>query len=102
MTLRISPAHLQNEVKPIPHLVEWVYNNYTTRRDGYIRHYLKVKKGVETLFAGLSDTEGVANDGTNRPNRTRQQRTVNPLTERIDLHNGDTEEASDDDDRLFL
>jgi len=78
MTLRISPAYLYDEVKPIPHIVEWVYNDFTTRRDGYIRHYLKVKKGVERLFACLLDTENVADYRTHDPDRGGQDGSVDP------------------------
>jgi len=62
MTLRISPSRLYDEDKPIPSIVGWVINELTTRRDGYIEHYLKVKKGVERLFTCLPDAERVPHD----------------------------------------
>ena len=76
MTLRVSPAVLYDEVKPIPSIVEWVYNDYTTRRDGYIQHYLNVKKGVETLFSLPRYAEHVADD---RPDEGRDRAEHGPI-----------------------
>lgn len=78
MTLRISPSRLYNEEKPIPQIVEWVYNNFTTRRDGYIQHYLKVKKGVECLFLRLGYTEHVADNRPYDPDRGAEQGPIDP------------------------
>lgn len=78
MTLRISPAVLYNEIKPIPSIVAWVYNDYTTRRDGYIRHYLRVKKGAEILFSGLLDSKRVADYRADDTDRGGEKRSVYP------------------------
>ena len=78
MTLRVSPAVLYNEVKPIPSIVEWVYTAYTTRRDGYIQNYLKVKKGVEMLFSLPRYAEHVADYRTDESPDRSVQGSVDP------------------------
>lgn len=72
MTLRVGPTFTHDEVKPPPKVVERVYNNYTTRRDGYIDQYLKMKKIGELLLLTQGYAEAQANYGAHGTDRTGQ------------------------------
>jgi hypothetical protein len=72
MTTRVGPTLLYDEVKPPPRVVERVYNNYTTRRDGYIELYLKMKKIGDLLLLTQSYAEAQANYGAHGTDRTGQ------------------------------
>lgn len=54
MTLRVGPAVLLERYKPVPRVIERVFNNFTRRRDGYIPHYLRFKKKVERVFCEVA------------------------------------------------
>lgn len=63
MTLRIGPLITHDEVKGPPKLRARVFNNYTDRHDGFIDHYLKIKKMGELLSTSKHYAEAKAHHG---------------------------------------
>ncbi len=71
MTLRVGMLIKYNEIKYPPILEKLTYNNFTSRRDGFIDHYLEFKINAERALLSLTDTIHVPDHGRNGPDRER-------------------------------
>jgi hypothetical protein len=67
MTIRVSPAVLLEQVKPVPREVAYSHNMRATHSDGYIRQYRSFKKIGDLLARRLGDSEGVPGNRRDGP-----------------------------------
>lgn len=66
MTLRVGMLITYNEIKYPPVVLKRVYNNFTTRKDGFIGQYLEFKKNSELCFIALTDSVNISQNSRDR------------------------------------
>lgn len=85
MTLRVGPAVLTEETKPVPVDLHQVFNPGETRTDGYITTYMMALRIARRLFRADHDPEDETNQGKDSPDHRREERPVKAIVERPGL-----------------
>lgn len=76
ITMRVSPTVMSYGVKSIPKPIEYVYSDFTNRRDGYTRRYFRFYTIAYRLFLLGSYPKAETNDSSNSTNNSSEYNTI--------------------------